>query len=544
MPIAKIQAPDGRIITLEVPEGATQDQIMAHLQQNPPPVADLNTRPQLEMEEPSFLNKAAGVVENLGQFASGVVAEPVAGVAGTLAALNPFADEGAGARTVKNVRSALTTQPKSESGISQQRSVGEALKPAAEAIKGTEEFLGGNALELTGSPAIAAAAATLPTAALELLGLKGSKRFTKLSGAPTKRQIKKAVVESAPEISKLKEVSRQVFNEIDESGVKVKPESFNKLVQRIDKVTTKMGRDIDVTPAAEGAMKRIRNEAGSAKELGSIDTLREVAKKASKSADSADIGKAMVSEIDNFLNTAKRTDFVGGSKQAAEAAKKFESARKLWGRAKRAETIDEAIIKGTDRAAGAEAGIRNELNTILNSKTKSKFFPPDELAAMRKVVKGNFAQNFTKMIGKLGISVDRAPNMFQSIIAGGGAGALIGGGTGAFVVPVVGTISKQIAKTLATNKANFLTTMTRAGTDAEKIAKAYLSTVPKAKRRVKDLADLLSDPKVDITTLETIANKTIQDALDLAKGRRQINLAAAAASGSAAPRVEENDNGQ
>ena len=50
--------------------------------------------------------------------------------------------------------------------------------------------------------------------------------------------------------------------------------------------------------------------------------------------------------------------------------------------------------------------------------------------------------------------------------------------------------------------------------------------------KAKDLSDLLSDPKVSIDDLEFIANKTVQDALELAKGKRAINLAAGAATGS------------
>ena len=151
------------------------------------PQAELDAREHPQFEEPGIGAQIGGVVENLGALVSGIVAEPVAGIAGIAAGLNPFAEEGASARTVKTVREALTTKPKSEAGLSQQRGLGETLAPVAEAIKGTEQFLGEGALELTGSPAIAAAAATLPTAALELLGLKGSKRFTKLGGEPTKK---------------------------------------------------------------------------------------------------------------------------------------------------------------------------------------------------------------------------------------------------------------------------------------------------------------------------------------------------------------------
>ena len=70
--------------------------------------------------------------------------------------------------------------------------------------------------------------------------------------------------------------------------------------------------------------------------------------------------------------------------------------------------------------------------------------------------------------------------------------------------------------------------MTRAGTDANKITKAYLTTVPKAKRSAQDLADLLSDPQINLSELEMISNKTFQDAVDLAKGKRAINMASAA----------------
>ena len=45
------------------------------------------------------------------------------------------------------------------------------------------------------------------------------------------------------------------------------------------------------------------------------------------------------------------------------------------------------------------------------------------------------------------------------------------------------------------------------------------------------MADLLLDPKVNIDDLEVIANETFKDALDIAKGKRAINLASAATAG-------------
>jgi hypothetical protein len=107
-----------------------------------------------------------GGAENLLSFLTGAAAEPISGYVGMAA----------GPDAVGATQKALTYQPRSESGKQIQEGVGEALAPVGEAITGAEDFLGGAALEATGSPAVAAAAATIPTAAMELLGLKGARK--------------------------------------------------------------------------------------------------------------------------------------------------------------------------------------------------------------------------------------------------------------------------------------------------------------------------------------------------------------------------------
>ena len=51
---------------------------------------------------------------------------------------------------------------------------------------------------------------------------------------------------------------------------------------------------------------------------------------------------------------------------AGDISKKLSYGRALWGRAKRAEMLNDAIEMGASRKAGAEKGIRNELNNLLN----------------------------------------------------------------------------------------------------------------------------------------------------------------------------------
>ena len=66
---------------------------------------------QPQTQEQSFSDQALGVAENIASFASGTVAEPIAGIAGIVQTLNPFADEGAGAAAVEATREALTFKP-------------------------------------------------------------------------------------------------------------------------------------------------------------------------------------------------------------------------------------------------------------------------------------------------------------------------------------------------------------------------------------------------------------------------------------------------
>jgi len=231
MPIAKIQLEDGRIAKFEVPDGTTEAEVLQFVQDNrsqfDAPAIDqpetkeqsieqqlnqginpLNRRDQLIKElavvqptgdmskiqplvdELQSIEELTGggveaVLEPLATVASSVVAEPIAGVAGIGQALNPFAEQGAGSRAVEATRDALTFKPRTQTGQAGLEAVGGALQPVGEALAATEDFLGDTALDITGSPAAAATAATLPTA---LMALIPASKIFKNSGKLTKAQ--------------------------------------------------------------------------------------------------------------------------------------------------------------------------------------------------------------------------------------------------------------------------------------------------------------------------------------------------------------------
>jgi len=116
----------------------------------------------------------SGVAEAGTALLTMAVAEPIAGIAGIGGGLLP-GPEGQAAETVETTREALTFKPRGEVGQRILGAAGEALQVSRipQALQAAEKFLGDKTFELTGNAGLAAAAFSLPTAALEIIGLKG-----------------------------------------------------------------------------------------------------------------------------------------------------------------------------------------------------------------------------------------------------------------------------------------------------------------------------------------------------------------------------------
>jgi hypothetical protein len=524
------QLADGRF--LEFPDGTDPTVVQSTVKRllgvqdgnattSPTPAVD-------DVRQAGIGERIVGGIETAATIASGAIAEPAAGIAGLATGLLTQ-DPAAAAEVVSGVRERLTFEPRTEAGQQALQATGEALQPIGEALQGAETALGEAAFEATGSPAAAAAATTVPTALLEALGLGVGGKLAKSTKRtqPSKRAVDKALREAAPDAETIKNTARTIYNDLDNSGIRMKSKDFKGMVRRIKRETRKQGLDARVTPKAAGAIAALDDVVGTAPTLTEIDTLRKISQNVAKNIDptEASLGVQMINEIDGFLDQVRPSALTKGDIPASEVAGKYKAARTLWGRARRAEVIQEAITRGQDVAAGAEAGIRNEFNRILRNKKLSKFIPAEEKALMRDVIKGDFSQNMTRLVGKVGLSIDRSPNVFASIVAGGGLGTAIGGSTGAIVVPIVGTISKQIAKTLTANKAKFVESMTRAGTDGKKITRAYLNTIPRKNQSASQLSELLSDPTIDLSNMIDSSNKLIREAAEMAEGRRIVGRA-------------------
>lgn len=585
MPVAKFQLEDGRVARFDVPEGTTPEQAQAQIMQlvesghlNTPPEqaapqqiesqeqqlpsmqelltqfeeakagGDFQTAERLRQEISKAQSAAIkGGLEAAGTIASSALAEPVAGLTGIVAEAIPGGRTGA--EQVAATRESLTFTPESQEGQEALQGIGEALQPVGDALSSTEKFLGENTLAITGSPALASVAHTLPTAILEGIGLgfgrRSAKAATGLKGAPSKipsptkvkeGQVSKALVESAPQIDQLKDVSRGIYQEINDLGVTVQPKAYDRFVRKIVKTARDARVNKNRTPKAFGAAQEFVKELSRKgnKSILDVDDLRAVAQDAASSIDPADarIGMLMIDEIDNFLDVAGPNTFKGkDAAQAANVGERYKAARNLWGRARRAELIDEAFTKADRQASGFENGLRTQLRQIVNNKKRARFFTKDEIAAMDDVIKGTGESNALKLVGRLGFSEGGATN-----VLGGLAGTAVLGPT----APVIGQVSRKLAQRATKKGFDMVDAITRAGPNGKKITEAYLQVTPKAQRSVSELSDLLSNPDIDLSALLDSADKVVREAAEIAKGRRAFNVREAAGALIPAAQTQEN----
>jgi len=450
------------------------------------------------------LGIAKPTIEPLRTMLSGMLAEPVAGLAG-LATL-PFADTGQSIKNIESVREALTYVPRTEQGIEKLQQVGQMLQPVAETLQAAEKGIGEAGYE-AGGPLMGAAGEALPTAALTALGLAPARRalgITKVADVSKKLftpSAKKLLNEAAPTIEGLKNAAREVYKEIDNTGAIVNSRSFNRLTNRLGAIARKEGFNKRIHPKVAAALDELSSAKGLDQKITDIDTLRKIVRGAAKSLepDEARIGSMLVDRIDDFLDNVKRTDFKRGT--AAEIGTKYKDARQLWRRAKKSEILEEAFQKASLQATGFENGIRVQFRSILNNKKRARGFTTEELDAMRKVVKGGTAENLAKMIGKFGFSEGQASNMLMGS-AGVAGGAAVGGAAGAVAVPLIGQVSRKLAQKLTRRNAEAADMIVRAGNNGLEVTKAYIKAVPKAERSAAELSELLLRPNISLKSLK------------------------------------------
>lgn len=513
----EIELPDGSIA--EFPDNMPDSEIEAVLRRQfqppAPPIPDVVVPPR------GFSTQGIGPAA--ASMLSGAIAEPIAGLSGILGSTIP-GEQGTetGARAVRNVREALTFDPGLEGRAFMQGVINQIPEPIRQiggAIAGTFKDLE-NDIGVE-SPLAGAAVATLPTAA-ELVVSAGTARAA-VSGArkllrrpkPTAQAIQRRMLSggeelpNVPTISNLKAASRALYDQLDAAGVTVKPQPYRQLVAGIIRDTARAGMDPVLTPKARRALEGLQELMGRPVGFQALDIRRKRIRAAASDLDptEAALGTLMLEKIDDFLDNASPKIFTQPVK-TIDVGTTYRTARQLWGRAKRSELIEEAFYKARNvRAGDFETALRGEFRSILRNKKHRQKFSKEELSYLERVSNGDFRENMLEKMGAFGLEPAQGGPIVRPVL-GSILGGTVGGTAGAVAIPLIGTVSRRLAKRMMRRNAFMANAVIRAGGNPRKIASAYLQGTPRAQRIPQELGQLLAPFDVDHSSLRGMGQFT------------------------------------
>ena len=181
MPVAEIQTPDGKIISLEVPEGATEQDILNFVQSQDlssftpveQPIEQQPTPPEAAKDERTIPETILGGISGAATLASDIAGTSVGGLTALVDVLNPFTSNDP-KQLIESVRSKLRI-PTTEAGDAALNELGATIESSGlgnvlNSVKEFSDTAGQQGLDLTGSPAFAAFVNIIPDIIAEVGG--------------------------------------------------------------------------------------------------------------------------------------------------------------------------------------------------------------------------------------------------------------------------------------------------------------------------------------------------------------------------------------
>lgn len=360
--------------------------------------------------------------------------------------------------------------------------------------------------------------------------------------APSKNT-KTAMSEVAPTQQQLKDAATKLYQEVEEANIQVPKNDYLNFAIKLNNNLRKNGLDSDLTPKTSQVLNRIEKDYEAGKTgLTDLEQVRKLADVPAKQFDNPTeqrLASIIKDSVDDFVDAeASKREGEGGN-----VGELYRGARNLTQRRKKMELIDEAVLRANEAASGFENGLRNEFRSILKNKKKRRGFTEEEKKSMQQITQGGKLENTFKKLGKIGFGADQQTNMLLGVLGsalGASIGGVVGGGAGAGVgalaFPAIGQLSANAAKKLADKNQKYAIDLIASGKNGGSIIDSYIKNVPKRQQSKEELAALLLDPSVDISTVRDLAAKyksqknIVDDAIFIADKLKNAQLAAYAAS--------------
>ena len=268
----------------------------------------------------------------------------------------------------------------------------------------------------------------------------GGAGIAKAVAGRTARKAGDKVIEGAASADDLRQAARTQYDIADQAQGTIPENVFGPFVSSLTKRLKSEGTDALLHPKMSRVVDLMTENAATPPTLADLQILRRQIGAVSKSAEPDERRLAAIA-------TEALDDFV--EKGSGDLGVALGEGRKYWARLRKSEVLDDAIEAATTRAAGTEAGLRNEFSKLARNKKLMRGFSAEEQAAIRAVSAGTPTRNAMRILGGLSIGEGQRRNIL-SALAGGGLGAMAagpGGGMAGMAAPaIVGGISQKLAE--------------------------------------------------------------------------------------------------
>lgn len=290
----------------------------------------------------------------------------------------------------------------------------------------------------------------------------GAKLANSAVNALARRRINKLTQAAAPSVDQVKQQAGDLYEQAKKLGVTVSNDSYGGLLERLSTTVDDIGFHPKLHPKVAASLEEFAQREADDVDLGDLDRLRRIMGSAagSNEADERRIAKALINEIDDYVDNLADADLVSG--RAGDVGQTLTKARSLWQVKRKGDLIEEAIKKAKDQASGFENGLRIQFRKILNSPKKMRGFTAEETDAMRKIVRGGTGENIARLLGKLAPNEGSATN-YLGMVTGIAGGATVGGPVGAVAAPLIGMVSRNTAQRMTRGNVANLDALVRSG---------------------------------------------------------------------------------
>jgi hypothetical protein len=274
--------------------------------------------------------------------------------------------------------------------------------------------------------------------------------------APVPKTPKAEPISAADLKTQLKGESQAAYKEAADAGVKVNPESYNRMVGSLAVKMNKAKLNPTLHRDTHAGMRQLVSEMDRGKpepamsgitgvkakapartyDIEELDQLRQTAAIARKGfdpqkANDRRMARELTDHMDDWMYNLSAKDVSSGDPQKAVSSLK--RARDAWGKSRRAEELEIIHEKAIHKVganytnAGLQTAYKQLYRALLDSK-RIRNFSRQERRAMEMIVNGTKSEKVLRFLGKY------APTSPLSFMLGGGAGyAAVGGIPGAAI---------------------------------------------------------------------------------------------------------------